>query len=762
MSKLYILLPFLLITLCTKVMSQIEPDQIPGLELWVRATDGITFNGANVSSWTDLSPNGLTLDQSDPLRQATIETGISSLNGLPALKMDGIDDFYTLSASLENIRTVFLIYRHTTGTSTLTEPVLGHLSFFDFHGLDGTGLFRPASVSAGIVNGVCTVNKVVVPALQIQKPTEFTLMSIQSLQNLRFNQLSKDRTAARFWNGSYAEIIFFSTVLTPEEIEGIEKYIQERYSPPVDLGEDITNSGFCPVTLNLNSTFSSVQWSTGDMDPQIEVTAPGEYWVDVVDAFGFVSSDTVMITFPGNSLEDFELCAGEDSLWNPGLPASYTTIWQDDSELPTFLLSEAGTYSYTSTDSNGCQFSSESVSVFVDLFPLNIGIGIPSPYCIGNEIYLEGELENVESVLWSDGGLQESTVPTADGEYFVEVLSIYGCIARDTVQIASEGESPIANFSFQIECELLGLTLVENSVPPEGSTIEIESWMVDNNFVGNEELFTIENIPGSHNVELIVSTETGCTGSLQQSILVPGLPSISFPDVYYCAGVQNDFNIQTTLLYDNLESINWTIYDQEEIEIASTNGGSISAAMNNIGDYLVNATIEGTSGCVNVVSHFIEIVDSSFCFNPGSNINLALWFSADEGVVHDDDNNVEEWLDARSNGLSAIAPLETNQPIYVASNGIINDLPSIHFDGLNDYLAFDEITNIRSVVLLLKHDSGHQPGSPPIFGHASFFDFHGGVIDSLIFRSVSASQNIMQGQAKVNSILTSPALLGKT
>ena len=46
---------------------------------------------------------------------------------------------------------------------------------------------------------------------------------------------------------------------------------------------------------------SSYLWSTGDTTQTIDVTAPGNYAVTVINNFGCSSTDTVLVT-PGGSI----------------------------------------------------------------------------------------------------------------------------------------------------------------------------------------------------------------------------------------------------------------------------------------------------------------------------------------------------------------------------------------------------------------------------------------------------------------------------
>ena len=70
--------------------------------------------------------------------------------------------------------------------------------------------------------------------------------------------------------------------------------VAENPSPMVDLGPKILSASGASVNLNAGS-HSSYLWNTGATSQTINVTATGEYWVQVSNAFGCLSSDTIYV-----------------------------------------------------------------------------------------------------------------------------------------------------------------------------------------------------------------------------------------------------------------------------------------------------------------------------------------------------------------------------------------------------------------------------------------------------------------------------------
>ena len=760
MTKYIIAIVFTILFSAAKVHSQINPDDIDGLELWLKSSDNLVLNSGKVVSWGDLSVNGLSLSQGTDANRGMVLSSVNLINSFPSVKLDGINDFYTLSSSLDNVRTVFIIAKHQTGSSTEFEPILGHSTFFDFHGVNGTKLFRPQSVSSGLINGTCRVNQTTLPAVQIDKPQDYSILSFVSNTNLHFNQLSKDRTQNRFWNGEFVEIIMYSGALTSGEVEGIEAYLRERYAPPVNLGEDILRTDFCPFDLSVPNRFKSVLWNTGSTDFDITVTEPGLYWVEAEDVFGGISYDTIHVSFPGNQIDDFDLCTGQDSIWNSEL-AGFSLEWQDGSTNPTYTISGSGTYSFTATDGSGCTYSSSEVIVIEDNFSNSLTIDVPSPFCLGNSVALAGDLENLSFIEWSTAETNIEIIPLNEGEVSVLAINNNGCVANDTVTLVSVGSAPDVDFSYDLDCENFGANFQDESSTVDGSVIDLWSWSIDGDIFGdNSSSASIQNQTGSKSINLDVSTSSGCTGSFEREIVFPGMVEINITESNYCAETAYNFELNIDLPFDIVSSHSWSIYNLDGSLNSSSNSFTITTQFDTSGDYLVEAEVTGVSGCIRIASTYLQIKDQSFCFNPADNSNLELWLASDQNITQ---NNgiVSSWDDPRNNGISATSPTIDQSPSYIPSVPELNSLPALRFDGVNDFMDFGEITDIRNVFVVFKHQSGYQAIQAPIFGHPTIFDFHGNAIDSLLFSSTNTSVNIRNGEARFNGVYTNPIELLK-
>lgn len=102
------------------------------------------------------------------------------------------------------------------------------------------------------------------------------------------------------------------------------------------------------------------------------------------------------------------------------------------------------------------------------------------------------------------------------------------------------------------------------------------------------------------------------------------------------------------------------------------------------------------------------------------------------------------WYDQSGNANNAGQGSATAQPLFVVDGGEdIKYKPVIELDGVNDYISFSEITDIRTCYIVTKHRTGVQDFAP-ILGHSSAYYFHGGASTSL-FDTSYTSGNILYG-----------------
>jgi len=742
--------------LSVNAFAQSEPDDYPGLLLWMRSSDNIEVEGGEVSQWNSINDPDIFLEQPIESNRGVMSPALDELNGFQSLVLDN-SEFYSLSEDVSNARTVFLLVKHSTGTSTQFEPVLGHSEFFDFHGTEGTTLFRAMSVSSGILNGDTRVNTISIPATEIDKPQEFSIISIRSTQNLRFNSLSRDRSLSRYWQGEFVELIFYSEEMDIESVEGIENYLINRYAPPVDLGPDIQTVDFCPFSISVPERYTNVTWSTGTSGQEIIIDEPGEYWVTATNVFGLESSDTINVTFPGSYVQDFTLCSDSDSLWDPGL-SEFEVIWQDGSDTESFTISEEGEYYFTVTDNQDCTYQSPTVQVSIDPFPNEFEIELADPFCEGNSLIVN--IEEPNFIQWSDGSSDFEILPEEEGEYSVTAENSNGCTAQDTVQVVFGGIAPLTNFESELNCETLSLELNDNTEILDGSFITEYTWLANGDEFATVSDPDYEGNSGIAEIELIVETSNGCTGIHSDSITIPGILNYEVISGLICEGDEGSIEVSISIPFDTVADFTTNLYSLEQELVSSSNTDQLIVPELTKGDYPLEIIAAGTSGCTQTAFDFVEISAGEFCFEPEASGNLLLWLDGSENVDLND-GGVVTWQDRRSNGVEAIAPAESNEPDYLQEIPKLNNRGALDFDGVNDFLDFGEISSIRTLFLVYKHDSLFNNIREVLFGHPTLFDFHGSATDSLLFSPTATSESIRNGLTRVNGIIEDPLDLTK-
>lgn len=149
--------------------------------------------------------------------------------------------------------------------------------------------------------------------------------------------------------------------------------------PNPSLGNDFDfcNGEIVPLTPG---SFTSYLWSNGATSNLINITSGGQYRVTVTNAFGCTYADTINLTMnplPIFSLPpDFKICP--DSIYPISAPlmANVNFEWSDGTIGNDIIITSAGTFFATATDTNGCKYTDTLITV-VDCPPF---IFIPNTF----------------------------------------------------------------------------------------------------------------------------------------------------------------------------------------------------------------------------------------------------------------------------------------------------------------------------------------------------------------------------------------------
>lgn len=151
----------------------------------------------------------------------------------------------------------------------------------------------------------------------------------------------------------------------------------------------------------------------------------------------------------------------------------------------------------------------------------------------------------------------------------------------------------------------------------------------------------------------------------------------------------------------------------------------------------------------------IGVPDSLFTYAHRFNIvNLdtipsgILWLRADSGVVYSTGTQVSSWTDHYGGDNDAVQPITASQPTRTLN--VLNGKPAMQLDGVDDWLKFDTLFNIRDAFFAFKHNDGVQQFAS-ILGDEVNPNFHGGFTNQM-FSTSWAHTNILNGQVRMNQV----------
>lgn len=157
----------------------------------------------------------------------------------------------------------------------------------------------------------------------------------------------------------------------------------------------------------------------------------------------FEITDSVYVSFgttPQIDLgQDKFLCKGDTLTLNATSTLSGVTyLWQNNSQSPTYEVTQSGTY-WVQVTNNGCVATDTVKVVYADDFSL----GGDRIMCDKQPVFLNAYTQGITSYQWQDGSTKPYYWVTQTGTYWVEV-SNGTCTARDSVYIEYV-PTPVAN-----------------------------------------------------------------------------------------------------------------------------------------------------------------------------------------------------------------------------------------------------------------------------------------------------------------------------
>src|SRR5690554_3051176 len=426
---------FNLITFC--VNGQTSPSGINDIIFWYSADTVTQDSNSKVSVLHDKSGNGFNAVQNQIANQPSLVNEY----GQASLLFNGVNNYLDcdFNQSFNSPNTFFILLKDVSSS--------GNKYYFSSLGFPGGySFYHRANLTMSIHSAGSFTQ-----SYSNSFPFDYTLFTIQ-FQNgsfiIRENGIQKDSKAtttsslegirlgarfdvAYFFDGNIADIIAYNRDLDATEINYIENYLMTKFSPPVNLGHNISYQyGFCKdTTLYAGKRFTSYLWSDGSTADSLVANGPGKYWVEVEDIFGFISRDTIEVLSGLNYPTSQLYCPNDSIIWDTGLGQHYSYLWSDNSTADTLAINSPGDYHVTVTDTNGCIFKSDTLTFGEDPFSSQVSLGPDTSLCSGNSIGLTSGANNATQYLWNTGETTPTILMDTSGVYDVVVENANACTA---------------------------------------------------------------------------------------------------------------------------------------------------------------------------------------------------------------------------------------------------------------------------------------------------------------------------------------------
>lgn len=362
---------------------------------------------------------------------------------------------------------------------------------------------------------------------------------------------------------------------------------------------------FCPegnTLLSVTNSFTDYTWTGGTMGDNLAVNTPGDYGVTVTDANGCETSASVTTT---NFMVEMPTITGPDAFCEGSsidlmAEGNFTDYeWSTTENTPAITIGAGGTYSVSTTDSNGC-VSESSVFVTENNLPA-IVIGGSTTYCVGGSTTLSADAPDLIAFNWSTTDATQTIEVNTPGLYGVTVTDINGCENSAEVQIDED---------VQLEPVVSGAL---NFCPGTSTTLDGGANYASYNWSTTDATQTIDvTMPGTYG--LTVTDDQGCIGTTEvmvnefpePSVMIGGTPS-------FCEG-----NTTTLTAPAGFSSYLW-----------SDNSNLTSLTIDTEG--MVSLEVEDMNGCVATDQIFVDALplpdfditgDENFC--SGSTASLSV------------------------------------------------------------------------------------------------------------------------------------------
>lgn len=395
-----------------------------------------------------------------------------------------------------------------------------------------------------------------------------------------------------------------------------------------------------PVTLSAPPGAASYTWNTGATTQSITSNIPGNYSVDVVPVTGAACSITINATINGTSgsptsdftVQPVTLCEGESidvvdqsTATNGATIDYYEWDFGDGSALQTNVTSS--TYQYNTAGTYDVQLVT-GVSTCYDTLVQQVTVSTSPVADFTSNFVCEGTVTqftdlstvtsgNITNWQWdfdSNGTIDNATQSPANGyansgtyTATLIVTSDGGC--SDTISHpVTVNPVPVAEFTWVDVCPGQSNAFTDQSTISSGN---ITNWQWDmgdalGTSAQQSPTYLYAN-PGNYNVQLTVTSDSGCIDNVIHQVSQYPNPTASFNLQNVCDG---ESVILTDASTGNGGVINTWAWDVQNDGIAEFNVQNTSFTYSSPGNYDVELFIQTMDGCIDSTTQNITIYEN--------------------------------------------------------------------------------------------------------------------------------------------------------
>jgi len=286
-------------------------------------------------------------------------------------------------------------------------------------------------------------------------------------------------------------------------------------SGPIGMCSE-ADTGFVQVFPNFNQYI----WENGETTNPLMVTEPGTYTVTVTNHLGCTGTREYWI--PATDVPEINinmnlpaLCPGQSSILTADFGYSNYS-WSNNGQSVIIIVSQAGTYTVTVTNSFGCTNTGSATLDSLPTPPISIST---TPFCPGGSSSLTASgAPGAPNYVWSNAQTTNPISVSTPGTYSVVVTGAGFCTNTASV-VVTQLPPPLTVISppAQITCAFPQTVL--NATTSSSGANFVPTWStVGGNFVSGQNTLTpTVNAPGTYTL-LITNTSTGCTSSTSVTV----------------------------------------------------------------------------------------------------------------------------------------------------------------------------------------------------------------------------------------------------